>query len=479
MTLSPLKMLLRENLIGLHVSDEGLELLSSVLHVLEQVEACAAWAQQNGVTGLGQFAACFHAVGHGMGVSYLDAFFLCNVVEEAMQFGVVGSQVNQCTAFVQHQILDFCVVIAFVLPADDEYGGGVHALQGIPAGIHVCGFGVVDVGYTAHGARMLKTVLHTGEVAKALPDDIVVHAGDVGGEACCQRVVDIVFAGEAECLLLHVEGRGLFQFVLALLDVTDGAFLLQFREWVLDGLDVVFLQLPFDDGVVVPVDEAVFLCLVLYDAHLGVHVVLHAVVVAVEVVGRDVQQDGDVGTEVIHVVQLEGTQFDDVVFVWVLGHLQGQAVADVSGESCIVTGGFEYVVDERGGRCLAIAACDADHLGMRVSSGELYFTDDGYSTLDGFLHDGCLVGYAGAFDDFVCVEYFPFGVCAFFPRDVSAVEHLLVTVLDGRHVGDEHVVPFFLCQCSSAGTTFAGAQYYYSFHFQSYIINYSSMFRFL
>ena len=41
-------------------------------------------------------------------------------------------------------------------------------------------------------------------------------------------------------------------------------------------------------------------------------------------VGRDVQQNGNVGTEVIHVVKLEGTEFDDVVLVRLLSHLQGQ-----------------------------------------------------------------------------------------------------------------------------------------------------------
>ena len=112
-------------------------------------------------------------------------------------------------------------------------------------------------------------------------------------------------AGEAQRLLLHVEGLRLLNDVLSGLYVADAAPLFQFGEGILHGLDVVFLQLALDDGVVVPVDEGVLRRLVLHDAHLGVDIVLHLEVVAVQVVGGDVEQHGDVGAEVVHVVQLK------------------------------------------------------------------------------------------------------------------------------------------------------------------------------
>ena len=61
-------------------------------------------------------------------------------------------------------------------------------------------------------------------------------------------------------------------------------------------------------------------------------------------VGRNVQQDGDVSTEVIHVVELEGTEFDDVVFMWIFSHLECQRIADISCQSCIVTCLLENVI---------------------------------------------------------------------------------------------------------------------------------------
>ena len=148
-------------------------------------------------------------------------------------------------------------------------------------------------------------MLHTGEVAEALADLFFLDTCDVGCNTGCQRVVDIMFTSETETLLFHVEWLRLFNLILAFLDIADDTFLLQLREGVLYGLNVVFLQFPFDDGIVGPVDEGIFGCLVLDDSHLGVHIVLHLEVVAVQMVGGDVQQDGDVGTEVVHVVQLE------------------------------------------------------------------------------------------------------------------------------------------------------------------------------
>ena len=71
-------------------------------------------------------------------------------------------------------------------------------------------------------------------------------------------------------------------------------------------------------------------------------------------VWRDVQQDGDVGTEVVHVVQLERAQFYDIVFVRILGHLKCQRVSDIAGQTCIVACFLEDVVDQRGGRGLTV-----------------------------------------------------------------------------------------------------------------------------
>ena len=110
---------------------------------------------------------------------------------------------------------------------------------------------------------------------------------------------------KTQFFLFHVEGHRLLNGILASFDVTDGTLLLQLGEWILNCFDVVFLQLGFDDGVIIPIDESVFWCLVLYNTHLRINIVLHAVVVSVQVIGRYVQQDGNVGTEIVHIVELK------------------------------------------------------------------------------------------------------------------------------------------------------------------------------
>ena len=108
----------------------------------------------------------------------------------------------------------------------------------------------------------------------------------------------------------------------------------------------MLVQLPFDDGVIVPEDESIFRCLVLRDAEFGVHILLHAMVVAVQMVGRDVHQHGNVGAEVIHVIQLEGTKLNHIIIMLFRSHLQGQAVTDVAGQPYIQSCTLENVVDE-------------------------------------------------------------------------------------------------------------------------------------
>ena len=139
----------------------------------------------------------------------------------------------------------------------------------------------------------------------------------------------------------------------------------------------MLFQLSADDGVVVPVDESIFRSLVLRDAEFGIHILLHAVIVSVQMVRGNVHQDGDIGAELIHIVQLEGAEFDNIIVVLLHGHLQGKAVADVACQPYIQSRTLEDVVNERGGGSLAVRTGDANHFGVCITSGELYLGDDG------------------------------------------------------------------------------------------------------
>ena len=63
-------------------------------------------------------------------------------------------------------------------------------------------------------------------------------------------------------------------------------------------------------------------------------------------VRRNIQQNGNIGTEIIHVVELETAEFDNVIFMRLLCHLQGKGVADVTCQSGIITSLLKDMVDE-------------------------------------------------------------------------------------------------------------------------------------
>ena len=70
-------------------SCQCLELLATVFHVLEQVEAGAAWAEQYGVAWFCQLLAGCHAVFHAVGIAHRDA----QRIEVVVQLLVVGAQI--------------------------------------------------------------------------------------------------------------------------------------------------------------------------------------------------------------------------------------------------------------------------------------------------------------------------------------------------------------------------------------------------
>ena len=192
-----------------------------------------------------------------------------------------------------------------------------------------------------------------------------------------------------------------------------------------------FLNLFGDDGVFVPVDEEVLLVLILQDAHLGIDVVLHLVVVAIQMVGCNVHDDRDVGLEVIHVVQLETGQFDDVVVKVLRGHLVGQRLTHISCQTYIETSLLQDMVSHHGGGGLAIRACDANHLGIGVATSELNLGDNGCTFLEEFHHQRSRERNARALDNLVGIQY-QFGcmLVTLFVGDIPTLEPFLVLVFD-------------------------------------------------
>ena len=160
---------------------------------------------------------------------------------------------------------------------------------------------------------------------------------------------------------------------LVVLDECTLLYLCFLRERQLLCLHHNLVEVVHRNLVVRAEDEAVLRVHVAGDAELCLHVVLHLVVVAVEMVWGYVCDDGDVRLEVIHVVELEAAEFQNID-VEVFGrHLIGVALADVASEPDVQSGLLQKVVDERGCRCLAVASGDADFACLVVASGELYF----------------------------------------------------------------------------------------------------------
>ena len=223
-----------------------------------------------------------------------------------VQFLVMQAHIDEGMAFLLHELVDFAVVVSLVFPSKNEQGRHSHSAESVETTIDVSGFGVVDEADAVFLADELQAVLYAGEMSKALGYHIVGDAGLASGECGCRGVEAIVDALETKFSIRNGQrcsGRERHESL--------------FRERTCSE----FFHFFHDDRVALPVDEGVIGSLVAGDAHLGVHVVLETEVVAVHVVGRDVHEDSDVCAEVVHVVQLERTEFDHVPLLVVLGHL--------------------------------------------------------------------------------------------------------------------------------------------------------------
>ena len=194
---------------------------------------------------------------------------------------------------------------------------------------------------------------------------------------------------------------------------------------------IKLLEFLLDYRVIVPVNEAVLLGLILNDTHLSVCVVLKLVVIAVQVVRGDIEKDGNIGTEVIHIVQLEAAQLNDIILMWVFCYLQCKTVTNVTSQTSVVTSIFEDMIDEA--RCcgLSITSSNTYHLRVGVSTSKFYFTNDMCTLCDKFLNHRSFFRNTRTLDDFISIENLLFCVLSLFPFYTTVIKHLLILVLNG------------------------------------------------
>ena len=69
-------------------------------------------------------------------------------------------------------------------------------------------------------------------------------------------------------------------------------------------------------------------------------------VVTVQMVGRDVEQHGNVSPETVHIIQLERAELNHIIIMLVCGYLQGKTFTYVTSQSHIQTCTFENVVNK-------------------------------------------------------------------------------------------------------------------------------------
>ena len=86
--------------------------------------------------------------------------------------------------------------------------------------------------------------------------------------------------------------------------------------------------------------------LILSNAEFAFRIQIELVLVAIEVIGGDVEQHRDVAGEVKHAIELKATELHHVVAVLCFGHLPRQAVPNVARQSHIQSCALQHVMRE-------------------------------------------------------------------------------------------------------------------------------------
>ena len=392
----------------------------------EEVEARTGGREQDGVAWLSHLTSVGDSLLHGECRGDLRHL----AVEALVQLQHVGREEDEPTRPRGDELGDIHVVIPLVFATEDEHVGRGHRPESIVGGADVGGLGVVDIAHAIEYPDLLEAVGDVHEVAERTSQDIMRDAEtqgcDRGGHSILQVVRPLeceLIDGELKALPVEVQAHHI---VVRL--VGGGAYLRIGQEGErLHRHGLVAHDIARDELIFTPIDEGILCGLVLQDAHLRHSVLLEVVVIAVEVVGGDIHQEGDMHAELVHIIQLEATQLDDEVVGLLVGdHLTGEAEADVPSQCGLHTRLGEDVVQPHGRRGLPIAPRDTDDLTLEVATCQLDLGDDGDATLTDSHHDRRLLRDTRALDDLLGTQDELGGVATLFVGDAIGFELLLV-----------------------------------------------------
>lgn len=248
-----------------------------------------------------------------------------------VDFDVFHAQADDHFDLLANQGLQIFVVVAFVDTTGNPNDGFVHALERIPSRVDVGGFGVIDELDSLEFAAGLQAVLDVLEVAEAFANAVLANVYELGDDGSSHAVVLVVLSTNGE--VFHIDLCCVFVISIEL-DAAIGdpgaqTGLVSWGKAVGLGLWLEFAESETGFRVVGAVDKGLFWALILCDAHFACAIRRHTSV-ALQMVGGDVGENGNVQSQVVAVVKLKAGQLQYVGIVLLVGHLASERLADVA-----------------------------------------------------------------------------------------------------------------------------------------------------
>ena len=175
------------------IPDELLKDASAMLVTLKLVEARAGGSQQDRVAGLRAFGGDFHGARHG-------ARPLHGNDAAELRFDLVrGAADQQHHARVPPQrVAQNGVVAALVLAAENHQHISGEGVQRLERGVHVGGFGIVEIFHAGNRGDELNPVLHSREAAHALRDRGGLDSHQLRGCGRGQNIFNVVISAQSD-----------------------------------------------------------------------------------------------------------------------------------------------------------------------------------------------------------------------------------------------------------------------------------------
>ena len=289
------------------------------------------------------------------------------------QLPVIHPHTNQHFHLLFHQRKQDTVIVSLIRSSGNPNHRSRHAVQSIPGRIHIRRLGIIDIHNPLLLRYRLQSVLHLRKTLQSPADSIISQSHPHASQNSRHSIVYIMPALDADVRLVYRKAPAFplhyHHIPLHVCPILQQVWSIRKTRTLRSRLHSVH-SLPYHITIPAIYKHPVGIH-ILQNPELGIGIIFKLMVIAVQVVGRNIGNHRHIRFKTGHAVQLETRQLHHIHRMCILRHLCSQTLSDIPCQPGIHPCLRQNMMREQSRRRFPVTSGNTNHPGTGIPPGKL------------------------------------------------------------------------------------------------------------